>query len=328
VATAGSFNNEIGLPLTALRADHTTMHLVLEMGSRGIGHITYLTGLTPPDVGVVINVGSAHLGEFGSREVTAKAKGELIEALPPDGLAVLNADDRLVAAMADRTRARVATFGRHEHAEVRATDVRLDGAGHAAFILQHSGRSADVKMGLVGEHHVSNALAAATVALHLAMDIGDVADALSDARPLSQGRMEITERLDGVTVVNDAYNANPDSTAAALRAIAATTGGRRTIAVLGEMAELGADATAEHHAIGQLVARLGIHTLVAVGGSDAAALQAGADSQNTATATMLLPDIPAAIHRLESELRPGDIVLVKSSKSAGLLALAHHLMSC
>ncbi len=220
----GSQNNEIGLPLTALRADETTRHLVLEMGARGIGHIRYLTELTPPRIGVVLNVGTAHIGEFGGREQIAQAKGELVENLPSaeeGGVAVLNADDPFVRAMAARTSARVVLFGEAPEADVRAENVRLSERGTPAFTLHTPTGCGDVTMRLYGEHHVSNALAAAAVAHQLGMLAGDIADALSSADTLSRWRMEVTERADGVTVVNDAYNANPDSMRAALRALSA-----------------------------------------------------------------------------------------------------------
>lgn len=224
VYPAGNLNNEIGLPLTALRADEKTEHLVLEMGARYIGDIRYLTGLVPPRISLVLNVGTAHIGEFGGREQIAEAKGEIVEALPPaeqGGVAVLNADDPLVRAMASRTTARVITFGESETADVRAENVRLTQQGQPAFTLHTPTGCGDVTMRLYGEHHVSNALAAAAVAHELGLPAEEIALALSQAGTLSRWRMEVTERPDGVTIVNDAYNANPESMRAALRALAA-----------------------------------------------------------------------------------------------------------
>ncbi|HEU5268059.1 MAG TPA: UDP-N-acetylmuramoyl-tripeptide--D-alanyl-D-alanine ligase, partial [Jatrophihabitans sp.] len=209
VAPPGSFNNELGHPYTVLRAETDTRFLVLETSARGIGHIAYLTRIAPPHVGVVLNVGSAHLGEFGSREAIAQAKGELVEALPTDGVAVLNADDPLVRAMAERTAARIVTVGESADADVRAEAVTLDDRGRASFDLVCGNGRAAVTLGLVGAHHVGNALAAAAVALECGMSLDDTADALTAARPVSRWRMELTERADGVLVVNDAYNANP-----------------------------------------------------------------------------------------------------------------------
>jgi UDP-N-acetylmuramoyl-tripeptide--D-alanyl-D-alanine ligase len=323
----GSLNNEIGLPLTALRAGPETRHLVLEMGARGKGHIAYLAQLTPPRVGVVLNVGTAHIGEFGGREQIAKAKGELVEALPEDGVAVLNADDPLVAAMAGRTRARVVRFGEAADAGVRAENVRLTDSGQPTFTLHTPTGCGDVTMRLYGEHHVSNALAAAAVAHELGMSAPDAATALSAAGSLSRWRMEVTERADGVTVVNDAYNANPDSTRAALRALASMGRGRRTWAVLGEMAELGDESLAEHDAVGRLAVRLNVQKLVAVGGREAVWLDMGAKNEGSwGEESVHVSDAEAAVDLLRSQLRPGDVVLVKASRSAGLERVANALL--
>ncbi len=325
LAPPGSHNNELGLPLTVLRATPETRYLVLEMGARGVGHISYLASIAHPQVGMVLNVGSAHLGEFGSKAAIAAAKGELVEALPEDGLAVLNADDPLVLAMAQRTRARVRTFGESPRADVRALDVRLDTAARPSFTLSAGGRTAEVSLRLHGEHHVANALAVAVVAVELGMALPDVAAALSRAEARSRHRMEVRERPDGVTVVNDAFNANPDSTRAALKALAAMAGQRRSWAVLGEMLELGQDADAEHDAIGRLAVRLNVRRLVVVG-QGAARIHAGASLEGSwGRESVFVPDIPAALDLLRDELRPGDIVLVKSSKGAGLAALGEAL---
>ncbi|MDT0309175.1 UDP-N-acetylmuramoyl-tripeptide--D-alanyl-D-alanine ligase [Streptomyces sp. DSM 44917] len=326
VWTPGSYNNEIGLPLTALRAADTTRFLVLEMGARGIGHIRYLTSLTPPRVGVVLNVGTAHIGEFGGKEAIATAKGELVEALPPaeeGGVAVLNADDPLVRAMAGRTRARVLLFGEDSAADIRAEQVRLTNDGRPAFRLITPTGEAEVTLRLYGAHQVSNALAAAAVAHEAGLTAAAIAEALAASRPLSKWRMEVTERPDGVMVVNDAYNANPDSTRAALRALAAMGGGRRTWAVLGRMAELGEDSFAEHDAIGRLAVRLNVSRLVSVGGREAAWLDAGAKNEGSwGEESVHVSDAAAALALLREELRPGDVVLVKASRAAGLEQVA------
>jgi UDP-N-acetylmuramoyl-tripeptide--D-alanyl-D-alanine ligase len=312
VAPPGSFNNELGLPWTALRADAGTRHLVLEFSARGPGHIARLAAAVPPRIGLVLNVGRAHVGEFGSVAGTAAAKGELVEALPADGTAVLNADDPLVAAMAARTRARVVTFGRGS-ADVRAEDVTLDG-GCARFTLVTAAGQAPVALRLVGEHHVSNALGAAAVALELGGTPGGVAAALSAAEPASRWRMEVTEREDGVTVVNDAYNSNPESMRAALAALAALGGGaRRTWAVLGRMAELGADDAAVHAEVAAAARELGIDRLVDVGGAGYPGAQKAAD-------------VDAALELLAAEARSGDVVLVKASRAMGLERVAEGLL--
>ncbi|MEU8432460.1 UDP-N-acetylmuramoyl-tripeptide--D-alanyl-D-alanine ligase [Streptomyces sp. NPDC029216] len=335
VWTPGSLNNEIGLPLTALKATAETRHLVLEMGARGIGHIAYLTGLTPPRIGLVLNVGTAHIGEFGGREAIARAKGELVEALPSEadgGVAVLNADDLLVRAMATRTKARTVLFGEAEDADVRATEVRMTPAGQPSFTLHTPTGCSDVTLRLYGEHHVSNALAAAAVAHVLGMPVEEIATALSGAGTLSRWRMEVTERADGVTIVNDAYNANPESMRAALRALAAMggagkEGGGRTWAVLGPMAELGDASLAEHDAVGRLAVRLNVSRLVAVGGREASWLQLGAYNEGSwGEESVLVSDAQAAVDLLRSELRPGDVVLVKASRSVGLERVALALL--
>jgi UDP-N-acetylmuramoyl-tripeptide--D-alanyl-D-alanine ligase len=335
VFTPGSLNNEIGLPLTALSATEETRFLVLEMGARGIGHISYLTDLTPPRIGLVLNVGTAHIGEFGGREQIAQAKGELVESLPPaeaGGVAVLNADDPLVRAMASRTKARVILFGESGEADVRAENVRLTDAGQPAFRLHTPSGCSDVTMRLYGEHHVSNALAAAAVAHELGMSADEIALALSEAGSLSRWRMEVTERPDGVTVVNDAYNANPESMRAALRALAAMgkasqAEGGRTWAVLGQMAELGDEALAEHDAVGRLAVRLNVSKLVAVGGREASWLQLGAYNEGSwGEESVHVSDAQAAVDLLRSELRPGDVVLVKASRSVGLERVAQALL--
>ncbi|MQY33086.1 UDP-N-acetylmuramoyl-tripeptide--D-alanyl-D-alanine ligase [Streptomyces sp. RB17] len=327
VFTPGSLNNEIGLPLTALSATEETQFLVLEMGARGIGHIRYLTGLTPPRIGLVLNVGTAHIGEFGGREQIAQAKGELVEGLPEDGAAILNADDPLVRAMASRTKAKVVLFGESAEADVRAENVRLTDSGQPAFRLHTPSGASDVTMRLYGEHHVSNALAAAAVAHELGMSAEEIATALSEAGSLSRWRMEVTERPDGVTIVNDAYNANPESMRAALRALAAMGQGRRTWAVLGKMAELGDEALAEHDAVGRLAVRLNVSKLVAVGGTEASWLQLGAYNEGSwGEESVHVSDAQAAVDLLRSELRPGDVVLVKASRSVGLESVAQALI--
>ncbi|MEU6883626.1 UDP-N-acetylmuramoyl-tripeptide--D-alanyl-D-alanine ligase [Streptomyces sp. NPDC046712] len=335
VWTPGSLNNEIGLPLTALRASDDTQHLVLEMGARGIGHIRYLTGLTPPRIGLVLNVGTAHIGEFGGREQIAQAKGELVEALPPaekGGVAILNADDPLVRAMAARTHARVILFGEAPESDVRAENVRLTENGQPSFSLHTPTGCSDVTLRLYGEHHVSNALAAAAVAHELGMAAEEIATALSEAGTLSRWRMEVTERPDGVTIVNDAYNANPESMRAALRALAAMgraaqVQGGRTWAVLGKMAELGDASLAEHDAVGRLAVRLNVSKLVAVGDREASWLQLGAYNEGSwGEESVHVSDAQAAVDLLRSELRPGDVVLVKASRSVGLEQVALALL--
>jgi UDP-N-acetylmuramoyl-tripeptide--D-alanyl-D-alanine ligase len=332
VATRGNLNNEIGLPLTVLEADATTRHLVLEMGARGPGHIADLCRTAPPRIGVELNVGAAHASEFGSKEATAAAKAELVEALPAagsGGVAVLNADDPLVAAMAARTSARVVTVGLDPTAEVRAEQVRLDGQGRPTYVLWAPGHDpVEVTLPLHGAHHVGNSLAAAAVALEAGLPAPEVAGVLAAARPASRWRMEVTDRADGVTVVNDSYNANPESVRAAIEALAAMSAGRRAWAVLGEMLELGAASTDLHEEVGRLARGSGVARVVAVGegarGVHTGALAAGADDGEE---SLLVPDVDAAVALLEAQLRPGDVVLVKASRGAGLDRVADALLA-
>ncbi|GAA1838451.1 UDP-N-acetylmuramoyl-tripeptide--D-alanyl-D-alanine ligase [Luedemannella flava] len=316
VAPAGSFNNELGLPHTVLKADADTRYLVLEKGARGIGHIAYLCGIAPPRIGVVINVGDAHIGEFGSVEAIARAKGELVEALPAaaaGGVAVLNVDDARVRAMAARTSARVAFVGEDGTADPRAVDVRLDARGRASYTLVTAAGSAPVTLAVPGAHQVGNSLAAAAVGLAVGMDLADVAAALADLRAVSSRRMDVFDRADGVTVIDDSYNANPSSTAAALRALVTVGDGRRTIAALGYMAELGDHERAGHEGVGRLAAELGVDLLVAVG--DAGPIHDGALTvAQWGGKSVHVTDQAQAVALLRDELKPGDVVLVKGSR--------------
>jgi UDP-N-acetylmuramoyl-tripeptide--D-alanyl-D-alanine ligase len=338
VATHGSFNNEIGLPLTVLRAGPSTRWLVLEMGARGIGHLRELCAIAPPDVSVVLNVGKAHLGEFGSQDAIATAKGELVEALGEDGVAVLNADDHRVAAMAARTRGHVLRWGTTEDADVRLLDVALDAGGRPGFRLRHGQEEVAVQLRLVGAHQARNAAAAATAALACGLRLTDLAGPLAGVATLSRWRMEVSERPDGVTVVNDAYNANPDSTAAALSSLVALGAGRRTVAVLGEMRELGPDSDAEHAAVGRLAVELGVDRLLVVGNParpahDAAvAALAGRDEEHRRPDArqedpVHVTDRDAATAWLQENVRPGDVVLVKASRGARLDLVAEALLA-
>ncbi|MDK3255999.1 UDP-N-acetylmuramoyl-tripeptide--D-alanyl-D-alanine ligase [Blastococcus capsensis] len=326
VSPPGSYNNDIGLPLTVLSADEHTRFLVLEMGSRGPGHIARLCGVARPQVGVVLNVGSAHLGEFGSPEGIAQAKGELVEALPADGTAVLNSDDPRVLGMASRTGARVLRTGRGAEADVRAVDVSLDDAARARFTLVAAGERHPVALRVVGEHQVANALSAAGAALAAGMAAADAAAALSTAQSRSRWRMEVDRRADGVTVVNDAYNANPESMRAALAALAGLPAERR-IAVLGGMAELGPEAAAEHERLGRAAVAAGVDLVVAVG-ADAVGIAEGASvaGRRAGEESVHVPDRSAALAWLSEALRPGDVVLVKASRSYGLELLAADLL--
>ena len=309
IATIGSLNNELGVPLTMLRADAATRFLVLEMGARHIGDIAELTGLVAPDIAVVLNVGQAHLGEFGSRAAIAKAKGELVQGLAPGGTAVLNADDPRVVAMRSLTDGPVLTFGRAEHADVRVLDLALDRLGRPSFTLRTADASAPVALPLVGAHQALNASAAAAAGLAAGVPLDVAAAALATAS-LSKWRMELRDLAGGVTLLNDSYNANPDSTRAALDALAAIEGGRR-IAVLGEMLELGDDSEAEHRAVGEYAASRA--DVVAAVGEAARPIADGAGERAVA-----LADNDAAVDWLRGHLAAGDVVLVKASRGARL----------
>jgi UDP-N-acetylmuramoyl-tripeptide--D-alanyl-D-alanine ligase len=331
IAPVRSFNNEIGLPLTVLRADESTRFLVLEMGASGLGHLTYLTRIAPPDVAVVLVVGQAHIGEFGGIEAVATAKAEIVEGLLPDGVAVLNADDLRVRAMAEVAPADVVLFGEASDAVVRARDVLLDRAGRARFTLvvrtDDGEELADVELRLVGEHHVHNALAAAAAARAVGLSTDEIAAGLTAADALSPHRMHVVDRPDGVTVVDDSYNANPDSMRAALKALAVLAGrDRRSVAVLGEMLELGPGAREAHDQIGRLVVRLNIGLTVVVG-EGARAIRDGANHEGSwGDEVVLVDDLENARLLLEHELRDGDVVLVKSSYGAGLWKLGDQLV--
>ena len=333
VAPVGSFNNEIGAPLTALGVDARTRFLVAEMGARGLGHVAWLCGITPPTIGAVLNVGHAHLGEFGSVDAIAQAKGELVEALPAEGWAVLNADDARVAAMASRTPARLAFFsavgdpGRGD-LRVWASAVTPDALQRHSLTLHAAGAvagSAPVVLRVLGAHQVSNALATAAVALAAGLEVSTVATALSGATARSRWRMELVQRGDGLAVLNDAYNANPDSMAAALHAFAGLRRPEgRLVAVLGDMLELGPDAAADHLAVGRLAAELGVDELLAVGGF-ADEVAAGFARSGRRARTFAHTDDVAA--HLRTVVAPQDVVLVKASRGLALETVADALLA-
>lgn len=305
-ASPRSFNNELGLPITLLNAPGDVEAVVLEMGARGPGHVRELCAIGRPTVGIVVGVGAAHTGLFGGLDAVAEAKGELPEALPADGTAVLNADDRRVAAMASRTRAAVLTFGMR--GEVTATDVTVGDDLLARFVLHTPSGSAPVQLAVAGEHQVTNALAAAAGAFALGLGVDAIAEGLAVAR-LSPWRMQLLRTPSGAQVLNDAYNANPMSVAAALRSLA-TLPARRRIAVLGLMAELGEDAESQHREMGALAHALGI-SVIAVStpwyGPEPVA------------------DVEAALAAIGA-VDGHDAVLVKGSRVVGLERLAARLV--
>lgn len=321
VANDGSYNNDLGVPLTCCKLRFTSEVLVAEVGARGIGHVASLAELLAPDIAVVTTISGAHLELFGDLDTVALAKGELVEALQPDGMAVLNADDRRVAALADRTSARVVTYGVHADAHWRAEDVRLDALARPTFKV----RGQRVSLRMPGEHNVGNALAALAVADLLGVGLNTAATALGTAA-LSRWRMELVRTRRGVTVLNDAYNANPASMSAALRTLARMGQGGRRWAVLGQMAELGATAREEHDRIGRLAARLGIDGLVVVG-NQAGAIGRGAEAEGGHGERFVVEQTEQAVTLLADRLAPGDVVLVKASRAAGLERVAEELVT-
>jgi UDP-N-acetylmuramoyl-tripeptide--D-alanyl-D-alanine ligase len=333
VAAVGNLNNELGVPLTVGDVDELTRYLVVEMGARGIGHIAYLCDIAPPRVGVVLNVGQAHVGEFGGQAAIARAKGELVEALPADGWAVLNVDDPLVWSMRRRARAQVLPWSTIQPLDdgVWASDLVGDVHGRYSFAL-HNGRDAQsdakVQLQLTGRHQVANAVAAAAAAAAVGLKLEQVATALAAAGPRSPWRMELHDRSDGVTVINDAYNANPDSMRAALTTLAELgRAGRRTWAVLGDMLELGEAAADEHAALGRFAAQSGVEHLVAIGEYANQITRAAITAGLPTTRAVSVTDKAAAVAVVTSDLGPGDVVLVKASRGLALDTVADEILA-
>ena len=346
VAPVGSYTGEVGVPLTVFRAELDTRFLVVEMGADHVGNIAYLCDIVRPDIGVVLMVGTAHAGSFGGVANIARTKGELVEALGPEGVAVLNLDDERVAGMAARTAAPITWFTADERGVARAAedvaagrasglvaarDVRADDQERPVFDLQVGTDEAAVRhpvaSGLTGLHHVHNVLAAAAAAHAAGMDPAEIARGLDGLGPASRFRMERTDRADGVTIINDAYNANPESMRAALRTLATLgrSSGRRTWAVLGEMLELGDARVREHTLVGESVVRLNIAQLLVVG-AGARPLYIGALNEGSwGEEAHFVDDAAQAEAFLTEHLRPGDLVLVKSSNGVGLAALGERL---
>ncbi len=319
VAPEGSYNNELGVPLTALHAELETSFLIVEMGARGPGHIAQLCRITPPHVSVVLNVGHAHVGEFGSQEAIAQAKGEIVEALPQDGEAVLNADDPRVAAMASRTMAGITTFG--VNGEIAVGDVHLDDGGEPHFTLSDGDDTVNVHVPQVGAHHAINAAAAAAAALVSAgLRLPEVAERLGRAKAVSPMRMARQVRDDGLVVIDDAYNANPESVRAALDALV-SVGRGRTVAVLGEMLEMGDESHRRHVEVGEHAAALGVDRVIAVG-PGAAGIAEGAGERGTEVA-----DVDEALRVLSAWLTPTDVVLVKASRGVRLERVSEGLLA-
>lgn len=325
VASPGSFNNEAGLPLTLLAADTETEVVVAEMGARLAGNIADLCAIARPRLGILTNVGLAHAGRLGGRAGVAAVKGELLEALPADGVAVLDADDDVTADLARRTAARVLRIGRgpHSDCDVRITEVVLDDDLRPSFHLDAPAGSLAVRLRLRGEHQVMNAAMAAAVALELGVAADDVVAGLSEAEA-APWRMQLAHAPGGITVLNDAYNASPTSTDVALRALARLPTAGRRWAVLGEMLELGAEAEPAHTAVGRQAADCGVDVVVVVGDA-ARAVAEGARSSGRGVEIVEVPDVATAYEVVAARVGPGDAVLVKASRAVGLERVADAL---
>lgn len=326
VAARKSFNNEVGAPITMLELTESTEFLVAEMGASGVGEIARLIRMARPDVGIVLKVGLAHAGEFGGIEQTVRAKSEMVTELLDTDVAVLNADDPRVAPMAELTRARVVRFGLGDAADVRASGIRVHARGTEFTVTVPGGESATVAFGVLGEHHIMNALAAIAAARELGVPLADIVSALESVTLAEHGRMEVLGGRDDITVINDAYNASPDSMSAALKTLAQVKrDGARTFAVLGEMSELGEFSGDEHDRIGLLAVRLGISQLVVVG-SGARRLHISAINEGSWDGESAFVETQdEAFELVTAQARPGDTILVKSSNSAGLRHLGDRL---
>ncbi|GAA4761949.1 UDP-N-acetylmuramoyl-tripeptide--D-alanyl-D-alanine ligase [Microbacterium gilvum] len=327
VAPVGSYNNAVGAPLTMLRVTESTRYLVCEFGADASGQIARLAGLVTPDVGVVLMVGMAHAGGFGGIEATVRAKSELVSAIRPGGTAVLNADDARVAGMASIARERglaVRWFGESESADVRAAELDVTASGTHSVVTA-AGERLPLHLRVLGGHHIKNALAAATAAMALGVRFSDAIARLETVELAERWRMQVMGS-DRVRIINDAYNASPDSMQAALRTLAQITGeGERMVAVLGAMSELGEHAVDEHNKIGLLAVRLRIPRIVVVGQEARALYLAAVAEGSWNDEAVFFADADAAYDYLAGELRDGDRVLVKSSNSAGLRFLGDRL---
>jgi UDP-N-acetylmuramoyl-tripeptide--D-alanyl-D-alanine ligase len=323
-ASPASFNNEIGLPVTILGAAPDAEVIVAELGARHVGDAAALCAIARPRIVVVTNVGLAHMEVFGSWEAIVSASAEPVDAVEPDGVAILCADDPVVAAYTTRCRGAVRTYGLAAGVDVGAAGVELDGDGRASFDVVTGGERAPVTLAVPGEHMIANALAAVAVGLEAGIPLEDAARAVARAG-VSRWRMETFRSSDGVRVVNDAYNANPESMAAALRAARWMAGDHRLIAVLGPMAELGAIAADAHERIGELAARLGVDRLITVGHEAktiaAAGIREGVPPDDVAS----YDDQDAVLADVLAHAQGGDVVLFKASRVAGLETLAESL---
>ena len=327
VAPIESYNNEVGAPISILKITGSTKYLVVELGADGLGSIEYLAKIARPDIGVLLKVGMAHAGEFGGIETTLRIKSELARELGPDATYVYNSDDARVVSTLELTSAHRVSFGTGDAAQIRIEDAALTLAGTEATIRYPDGAELPIRLQILGEHQLMNAAAALSVAESLGLGRETSIDALEQMQLAERGRMQLTERKDGVFVINDAYNASPDSMKAALQTLAQIgRQGHRTIAVLGEMAELGEYAPLEHDSIGRLAVRLNIDQVVVIG-IRAKLIHMGASQEGSWDGeSKFFESIDEAFEALRGMLVPGDVVLVKSSKSANLRRLGDDLV--
>ena len=328
VFPVASFNNEIGLPLTVLKADVETEFLVLEMGAAGIGEITYLTSIAPPNISVVLKVGSAHLGGFGSHEMVAKAKFEIVSGLLPDGVAVLNFDDANVRQMASLTNRKVISYGKSAPASLTFKNVILDDFGRPSFEVSFAEQNASIKAKLSGEHHIYNILAVLATGLQLGFDLEFLAAGVNQLNNLSPHRMAVSELASGALLIDDSYNANPDSMKAGLRSLAviASKNKRHSIAVLGHMSELGTESITAHDELGRLVVRLNLKKIYVVG-EEARPIATGAIQEGSwGQEVEFFDSIEELYPELLEVLNENDVILLKGSNSAGIWKLADQLL--
>ncbi|NBP22502.1 MAG: UDP-N-acetylmuramoyl-tripeptide--D-alanyl-D-alanine ligase [Actinobacteria bacterium] len=319
IASLSSFNNELGVPLTLLRCTTKSKYAILEMGARNSGDIAALAAIASPDVGAVLKVGNAHIGQFGSQEMIAKTKGELIAGLKSGAVAVLGTYDSFTPKMESAQGVKRVTFGDSPKCDVRAADIEARG-GFAFFDLVIGNERQAVGLQILGLHQVSNALAAAAIANALNVSVSRIATALSNHQSLSKWRMELTE-ANGLTLINDSYNANPESMEAALNVLALLTQekGGRSWAFLGLMHELGDDSDQMHEDIGKKVQNLGIDYLVAI---NSKAYLNKFDSSTTSARYLSSWQESLDIFK---EFNPGDVILVKASRAEGLDELASEI---
>jgi UDP-N-acetylmuramoyl-tripeptide--D-alanyl-D-alanine ligase len=327
IAPIESYNNEVGAPISILKIDLATKYLVVELGAGGVGSIEYLAKIAKPDFGVLLKIGLAHAGEFGGIETTVKIKGELVRELGPEATLIFNIDDPLVCSTLELTTAKTYSFGTLDSAKLQILNPTVSLEGTVATIRFEDGEEKTLRLQILGEHQLMNAAAALAVVENLGLNREIAVEALESMALAERWRMQLMRRADGVFVINDAYNASPDSMKAALQTLAQLgRQGHRTIAVLGEMAELGEFSAVEHDSIGRLAVRLNIDQVIVVG-AGAKLIHMGATQEGSwDSESKYFDSIDEALVAVREMLVAGDIVLVKSSKSANLRHLGDDLM--